>query len=198
MPLSTHWATPEDFAALFRYFWHRDFPTNNVAVGARRADWTIHIGLVVRTIGDLMGLTTRFERGGRKDAIIRSREGDEIAVEWEWDGVRGNELGKLKDHKVWAPTEFKPKSLRFATLVSYSESSDFEASREYVGNKWQGAECPLLLILITYGFTKKFRTRRDFKEMSFLLYGPSGVQDLGSVPAAPWNLESTRWPIQLA
>ena len=197
MPLPIQWSTPDDFANLFKYFWHRDFPTDNVSVGARRADWTMHIGLVVRSIGDLMGLTTRFERGGRKDAIIRSREGDEIAVEWEWDGVRGNELGKLKNHRAWAPPQFKPKCLRFATLVSYAESSDFEASCEYVGNKWEGANCPLLLILVTYERTKKFRTRRDFKEMSFFVYGPNAVQDLGSVPAAPWNLEGTVWPIQL-
>ena len=100
-----------------------------MSVGARRADWTIHIGLVVRSIGDLMGLVTR---GGRKDAILRSREGDEIAVEWEWNGVYENELRKLKAHKPWAPVEFRPKSLRFAALVSYAESSDREASLEHV------------------------------------------------------------------
>ena len=103
-----------------------------MSVGARRADWTIHIGLVVRSIGDLMGLMTRFERGGRKDAILRSREGDEIAVEWEWNGVYENELRKLKAHKPLAPVEFRPKSLRVAELVSYAESSDREASLEHV------------------------------------------------------------------
>ena len=125
MPLPNKWGTPDDFATLFKYFWHRDFPTNNISVGARRVDWTIHIGLIVRSIGDLMGLATRFERGGRKDALLRSREGDEIAVEWEWDGVQGNELKKLKNHKTWAPPEYRPKKLRFATLVSYAESPDF-------------------------------------------------------------------------
>ncbi len=144
-----------------------------------------------------MGLTTRFERGGRKDAVLRSREGDEIAVEWEWDGVRGNELGKLKNHNTWAPSEYKPKRLRFASLVSYAESPDFLSSKAYVGKLWEGAQYPLLLILVTFDFTKKFRTRRDFKDMNFFVYGPNGVQDLGSVPAAPWNLEGTRWPIQL-
>jgi hypothetical protein len=50
-----------------------------------------------------MGLVTRFESGKRKDAVLRSAEGDEIAIEWEWGGVFGkaNELKKLKDHKVW-------------------------------------------------------------------------------------------------
>lgn len=130
--------------------------------------------------------------------MLRSREGDEIAVEWEWDGVRGNELGKLKGHRTWAPPEYKPKLLRFAALVSYAESPDFLSSREHVGKMWEGAQYPLLLILVTYDFTKKFRTRRDFKDISFFVYRANEVQDLGSVPAAPWNLEGTRWPIQLA
>ena len=99
MPLPSQWATPEDFATLFQYFWHRDFPLGQGAVGAKRADWTMHIGVVVRNIGDLIGLHTRYERGGRKDAILRSDEGDEIAIEWEWGGVWGNELDKLREHK---------------------------------------------------------------------------------------------------
>jgi hypothetical protein len=197
MPLPSQWSTPDDFAALFKYFWHRDFPTNNVSVGARRVDWTIHIGLIVRSIGDLMGLATRFERGGRKDAVLRSREGDEIAIEWEWNDVYGNELAKLKKHKPWSPPEIQAKSLRFAVFVSYAKSSDFEASREFVGKLWEGADWPLLLILVTYDFTKKFRTRRDFKDLNLFVYGPNGTRDLGSIPAAPWNLEATRWPIQL-
>ena len=197
MPLPIEWSTPMDFAALFKYFWHRDFPTNNLSVGARRADWTIHIGIVVRAIANLMGLATRFERGGRKDAILRSREGDEVAIEWEWDSVFGNELKKLKTHNSWAPVEFKPKSLRFATLISYSESSRFEDSCQHAEKTWEGTPFPLLLILVTYDPTKKFRTRRDFKEMHFLVYGPDGRHDLGTVPAVPWNLEGTRWPIQL-
>ena len=103
MSVEESWASVEDFATLFQYFWHRDFPMDaKKAIGAGRADWTIHIGIVVRNIADLMGLVTRFERGGRKDAILRSTEGDEIAIEWEWDGVWGNELEKLKHHKVWS------------------------------------------------------------------------------------------------
>lgn len=39
-------------------------------------------GVIVRNIADLTGLITRFESGGRKDAFLRSFDGDEIAVEW--------------------------------------------------------------------------------------------------------------------
>lgn len=104
MPLPQDWASPEDFETLFQYFWHRDFPIGEgpLAVGARRSDWTIHTGLVVRNIADLMGLWARFESGRRTDAVLRSGEGDAIAIEWEWQGVWGqNELQKLKDFRVW-------------------------------------------------------------------------------------------------
>jgi len=83
LPPPYQWGRQEDFATLFKYFWHRDFPMGERAIGARRADWTIHIGVIVRNIGDLLGLATRFERGGRKDAVLRSLDGDEVAVEWE-------------------------------------------------------------------------------------------------------------------
>lgn len=83
MPLPNQWARAEDFATLFQYFWHRDFPMDRIAVSAKRADWTMHIGVTVRSIGDLMGLATRFERGGKKDTLLRSRDGDEIGLEYE-------------------------------------------------------------------------------------------------------------------
>ena len=91
MPIPKEWATPEDFATLFHYLWTRNFPIGPDAPGARRADWTTHIEVTVRQIGDLTGLTTRFETRGRSDGVLRSADGDEIAMEWEWDGVRGNE-----------------------------------------------------------------------------------------------------------
>ena len=75
MSLPEKWAIPEDFATLFQYFWYRDFPIDEVSTGAKRTDWTIRIGIIVRSIADLMGLVTRFERGGRKDAVLRSAEG---------------------------------------------------------------------------------------------------------------------------
>ena len=101
MRLSADWASPQDFATLFQYLWYRDFPIDEIARGGKRSDWTIHVGIVVRNVADLMGLATRFESGGRKDAILRSMAGDEIAIEWEWEGVWGaNEITKLREHLV--------------------------------------------------------------------------------------------------
>jgi hypothetical protein len=39
----------------------------------------LSVGVVVRNIGDLMGLRTRFERGGRKDAVLR------VVNQHKWD-----------------------------------------------------------------------------------------------------------------
>lgn len=123
MPIPPTWAQPEDFATLFQYLWHRDFPLGQGAVGARRADWTIHIGLVVRSIGDLTGLVTRFETGGRKDAVLRSADGDEIAIEWEWgEGWQQSELPKLRDHNPFNPSKQGNKLLKYGVLVAYCET----------------------------------------------------------------------------
>ncbi len=66
MSLGEKWASPEDFATLFQYFWYRDFPIDQVSTGAKRADWTIHIGVVVRNVADLMGLVWEVS-GTRRD-----------------------------------------------------------------------------------------------------------------------------------
>ena len=175
MPLPDQWGQPEDFATLFKYFWHRDFPMGESAIGARRADWTIHIGIVVRSIGDLLGLATRFESGGRKDAILRSLEGDEIAVEWEWQGIWGqNELKKLREHKVWSRSKDSNKSLRYGVLITYTHTPNIPRVYERVSSEWTGARWPLLLVLIDLEETKKFRMGKDFKNIHFSVFNSAG------------------------
>ena len=197
MPLPSQWGKPEDFATLFQYFWHRDFPMDRTAVGARRADWTMHIGVIVRSIGDMMGLATRFERGGRKDAVLRSREGDEFAVEWEWDGVKGNELGKLKKHHAWRAAGEGNRLLKYGVLISYANTRETSTTYRHVQTEWEGACWPLLLILITFQESKEFRMGRDFQSMECSVFDKDGRRHLRSAPASPWNLESTRWPDEL-
>ncbi len=190
MPLPQHWAKPEDFAVLFQYFWHRDFPIDQeIAVGALRIDWTIHVGIIARSIADLMGLVARFERGGRKDAVLRSIDGDEIAIEWEWEGIEGNELEKLKAHVAWP----KGKELKYAVLITYSYTNNIESDYERVKEYWENAKWPLLLILIDSEQSKKFTAGRDFKNIGFyLLHKGKGVL-LRNIPAVPWDIESSRW-----
>ena len=196
MRLPRDWAGPQDFATLFQYLWHRDFPIDPQATGARRADWTIHIGVVVRGIADLMGLVTRFERGGRKDAILRSTEGDEVAVEWEWGGVWGNnnEVEKLKGHKVWRPKHVEVRPLAYGVLITYTHEANVARVQENVSKRWAGANWPLLLILIVVEESKRFSSGKDFKRMRSTLFNESGeVEALRESPATPWGVPGSRW-----
>lgn len=202
MSVPPSWGTPEDFATLFQYVWHRDFPMGPGALGARRVDWTIHIGVAVRTIADLMGFVTRFERGGRKDAILRSANGDEIAIEWEWDGVAGNELQKLREHDVWSfpnvAAENPDRLLRYAVLISYVRQSNIQKRRDEISCKWQGARWPLLLILVDIERrSRKYRSGREFGSLNMFLFDRAGVpQSLRKAPAYPWAIEQSRWAAQ--
>lgn len=197
MPLAAQWAIPEDFATLFQYFWHRDFPIDQRATGARRTDWTIHIGVVVRSLADLMGLVTRFERGGRKDAVLRSTEGDEIAIEWEWGGVWGNELEKLKHHKVWSSDKGIERLLKYAVLITYTHTPNIQKVYNRVMNEWEGAPWPLLLILIDLEESNKFSSGKEFKNIQMSVFDSSGQRIFRVVPAFPWNVESSRWYLQM-
>jgi len=200
MPLDEKWATIEDFATLFQYFWYRDFPIDQRAIGAKRSDWTIHTGIVVRNIADLMGFVTRFESGKRKDAILRSAEGDEIAIEWEWGGVFGkaNELQKLRDHNVRPKGKEK---LKYAVLITYTHTPHIQEVYKLTKAKWEekeGARWPLLLILIDVIRVPKsqFSMGREFKNIHMSLFnkGKEPVQ-LRSAPAFPWGVPETRLSI---
>lgn len=193
MPLPVQWATSEDFATLFQYFWHRDFPIDEMSTGAKRTDWTIHIGVIVRNIADLMGMVTRFECGGRKDAVLRSFDGDEIAVEWEWGGVWGNELEKLKHHKVWSKDKNIERPLKYAVLITYTHTPNITKVYAHVTQSWQDAKWPLLLILIDVEKSKKFSTGKEFKNIQMSVFDPSGRKELRTALALPWRVEGSRW-----
>ena len=188
------WASVEDFATLFQYFWYRDFPMDaKKAVGAGRVDWTIHIGVVVRNIADLMGLVTRFERGGRKDAILRSTEGDEIAIEWEWGGVWGNELEKLKLHRVWSKEEDSKRLLKYAVLITYTHTYNIDRVYERVLTEWKGVPCPLLLILIDVEKSNKFFAGVKFENIQMSMFDKGECRGLRSAFAFSWRVPKTRW-----
>ena len=193
MSLNAKWASSEDFATLFQYFWHRDFPIDRLAVGAKRTDWTIHIGIVVRNIADLMGLVTRFERRSRKDAVLRGVAGDEIAVEGEWGGVWGNELDKLKNHEVWSKDKNSKRPLKYAVLVTYTHTPNIEKVYKHVLAKWTGAKWPLLLILIDLEESTEFSSHKRFKNVQMSVFDENGRQGLRTAPAFPWEVSGTRW-----
>jgi hypothetical protein len=196
MPLPTNWATPEDFATLFQYFWHKDFPIDPLSPGAKRTDWTIHIGIIVRSIADLIGLVARFEAGSRKDAVLRSKEGDEIAIEWEWQGVWGNELEKLRTHKGWSPIKGITKPLKYGVLISYAHTSNINKDCKHIEEQWGTAPWPLLLILVDTEKTKKYRSGREFKNIQMFIFDKDGYRKIREAPAIPWHVERTRWFIE--
>jgi len=193
---STDWASPQDFAALFQYSWYRDFPIDYVAKGGRRTDWTIHIGIVVRHVSDLMGFVTRFESGGRKDAVLRSTAGDEIAIEWEWEGVWGaNELKKLREHRVWnnGPEQSSQRPLKYAVFVTYTHTPNIQRVLDHVSAEWKGARWPLLLILIDLEESPGYGAGKEFKHLQMFLFNANGRTKLRRAPAFPWSVEGTRW-----
>jgi len=197
--LPDYWANPEDFAALFQYLWHRDLPIDLKSTGAKRIDWTIHIGIIVRSIGDLTGFVTRFEKGGRKDAIFKSVAGDEVAIEWEWEGIKGqNELKKLKEHKVWGRDGYDHMLLKYGVLVTYVETNELKTTLADTSEYWKDASWPLLLILIASEKSKKLASRRDFTNMQMYLFESNGeYRLLRDVPAMPWKVDCSRWQFQL-
>lgn len=198
MALPIGWATLEDFATLFQYFWHRDFPIDRMATGAKRADWTIHIGVVVRNIADLMGLVTRFEKGSRKDALLRSTECDEVAIEWEWGGVWGNELEKLKNHRVWRRDKGSGQLLRYAVFITYTHTPNIGKVHDHVSEKWKDAPWPLLLILIDLEESRRFSSGKEFRNVHMSVFDSSGCSSLRDAPAFPWNVKGTRWCLRVS
>jgi hypothetical protein len=190
MILNEKWATPEDFATLFQYCWYRDFPIDQLSPGARRVDWTIHIGVVVRNVADLMGFVTRFESGGRKDAVLRSRDGDEFTIEWEWGGVWGNELGKLK-----SPRKNYKKEPKCAVFITYTHTPNMGKVYSHVSKNWEGAKWPLLLILIDVIDVPKSRllAGAKFQNIQMSIFDSNGRRELRTTPAYPWKVSGTRW-----
>jgi hypothetical protein len=196
MALDEKWATPEDFATLFQYFWYHDFPIDQKAIGAHRADWTIHIGIVVRNVADLMGLVTRFEHGGRTDAVLRSTDGDEIALEWEWGGVWYNEIKKLREHKIWSTNKTSERLLKYAVLITYTHTPNIEGVYKHVEEKWAGAKWPLLLVLIDVRKVAKatLSIGKEFQDIQTSIFDGNGRRKLlRKAPARPWKVDCTRW-----
>ena len=191
--LKENWASLEDFATLFQYFWHRDFPMDQKSTGARRSDWTIHTGVVVRGIADLLGFVTRFESGKRKDAVIRNTEQDIIALEWEWGGVWGNELKKLRLHRVWSMDKSSERLLKYAVLITYTHTPNIEKVYNHVMKEWEGAQWPLLLILIDLEESRKYFSHKEFENIQMSVFHGGKRRDLRSAPAFPWKVYGTRW-----
>jgi hypothetical protein len=188
------WASIEDFATLFQYFWYRDFPMDPISTGARRSDWTIHIGLVVRQIADLIGFVARFESGKRKDAVIKNTEQDIIALEWEWDEKWGNEIDKLKKaHRIWSEDKNNNRLLKYAVFITYRPANEIADFYKKVLDEWKESSFPLLLILFEEEQSTEFYSGREFKDLFISKVYKGERQELRSSPALRWKVPKTRW-----
>jgi len=144
-----------------------------------------------------MGLVTRFEAGGRKDAILRSTDGDEVAIEWEWEGVWGDELDKLKHHKIWPKDKER---LKYAVLITYTHPPNIQKVYNHVMGKWEGAQWPLLLILIDHIESKKYPMGIEFKNIQMSIFSEGEKverRELRSAPAFPWEVAGTPWSYEM-
>jgi len=195
--LEGKWATMEDFATLFQYLWYQDFPISRQGtIGARQADWTKHIDRVIGNIANLTGFVVRFEAGGRTDAILRSTDGNEVAVEWEWGGGWNEELNKLKEHKkLWRKDK---EGLKYAVLITYTD--DIKNYCEQTEGIWKDPQWPLLLILVKEEKVskKKLSSGREFEEIRMYRFEKNKPEELiRAAKALPWEVAGTRWSYEI-
>ena len=179
-----------DFATIFAHTWYRDFPILEALVPkAQRADWTIHLGIAVRSAAELMGLFSHFESGGRTDAILRDADGKPLAaIEWEWTRLhrQPNELKKLT--RKCGEKEYA--DLRFVSLIGYSRENEAEADVADVARQWESIPIPLLLTVIHFRW--KMRHRR-FTRLHLYEVRDGNATLLREQPAYPWEVPGSRW-----
>jgi len=179
-----------DFIALFNAFWYRDFPlTKDYKDFGERAEWTIHIGVCVRSCADLLGLFTYFEAGGRTDAIIKDNQQNEIAhIEWEWwEPASGkvNEIKKLSNSH---------ENAEFSVLISYSQIKDLDKNIKSIELQWEQVSKPLVVILITF---ERENNKRLFYELKTYIVKNGKAKNVRTQPALPWDVGGTRWELAL-
>lgn len=172
-----------DFITLFNCLWYRDFPVSEVHAIAGRADWTIHLGLVVRQCATLLGARALFEQGGRTDAVIRYSDTDTLSfVEWEWTRAH-TEINKFT--KLLKKTD----SAVFQTFIGYSRVTDLKVTIEQISKRWQTANKPLIAFLITYEISGR---KRRFKELQTYMFAKSKYKKIRSQPALPWEVNQAK------
>lgn len=168
-----------DFITLFNCLWYRDFPVNEQNDLAGRADWTIHLGLVVRQCATLLGARALFEQGGRTDAVIRYSNGDTLSyVEWEWKRAHTdiNEIDKLIK---------RCESTVFQTFIGYTEESELQTTLNKINDLWADAQKPLIFFAVT--FERNGKSRR-FLELTTYFFAKGKRRKIRTQPALPWEI----------
>lgn len=179
--------TTEEFATLFSCLWYRDFPLDGYhRDGGFTSDWTIHTGIVIRKVSDLLGIFTHFESGGRCDAVLRDNNNNPVVfAEWEWQSpaeVEINEISKLRDISA------KERPV-FCFLLTYTPENCVEKVLTNAKKEWGTNERIIIFGLITYTGSP-YRTFRRLK--IYMLEGGT-LTLLKDQPALPWEVEGSKW-----
>lgn len=178
--------TLQDFVTLFNAFWYRDFPLSETYKPlSNRAGWTAHIGSVVKSAADLLGLFTYFESGTRTDAIIRdNRERDIVHLEWEWWQPSSDKVNEIQ--KLYAAR----KNAEFSVFFSYSGRTETPKNLKAIARQWKKSTHPLLVLLVTF---ERKNGRRWFYELETFIFQNGDCKQVRSQPALPWDVKGTRW-----
>lgn len=173
-----------DFVTLFNYLWYKDFPVDESDWPTSRANWTIHMGLVIRQCASLLRVKALFESGGRTDAVLRYDEKKVLTfVEWEWKRAHTdiNEITKLRSTAELAV---------FQTFIGYSRAEDVAEALKGALHTWGDAECPLIYFLITYDVVKG---HRQFKDLVTYQFTKNRYKKIRSQPALPWLINRNKF-----
>jgi hypothetical protein len=173
-----------DFVTLFNYLWYKDFPVDKNNGLAKRANWTIHMGLVIRQCASLLQARALFESGGRTDAVVQYSDEEILTfVEWEWSRAHTdiNEIKKLRG---------KASQAAFQTFIGYSRIDDIQAALDQTLHTWVDAESPLIYFLITYDVEKG---SRHFKDLVTYQFTKNRYKKIRSQPALPWMVNRKKF-----
>lgn len=173
-----------DFVTLFNYLWYKDFPVDQSDWPTSRANWTIHMGLVVRQCAGLLGAKALFESGGRTDAVVQYADKKVLTfVEWEWKRAHTdiNEIAKLRS---------KANLAAFQTFIGYSRVEDVAAALDGTLHTWVDADSPLIYFLITYDVVKG---SRQFKDLVTYQFTKNRYKKIRSQPALPWMINRNKF-----
>ncbi|HLD68440.1 MAG TPA: hypothetical protein VJA19_20665 [Pseudomonas sp.] len=173
-----------DFITLFNCFWYRDFPVYEGEY-INRANWTIHLGLVVRQCATLLGARAYFEQGGRTDAVLKYQDGKTLSnVEWEWIEAHKDKVQELDKLLV------KNDDTEFSTFISYSTPSNLDSTLGKASAKWAQANKPLIFFLITFS---RSGGNRHFDQLLTYVFWKGKYKKVRSQPALPWDINRAKF-----
>ncbi|WP_052676485.1 hypothetical protein [Pseudomonas sp. 2(2015)] len=168
----------QDFMTLFNCHWYKDFP---VVTGqyTNPANWTAHVGFVVRECGSLLGARTLYEKNGRLDAVMSYPNGQVVSnIEWEWIEAQKDTVNEIR--KLHAR---KDQPL-FSTFISYCNAAALESVLEKAQSEWQQADESLLLFIVTF---EKDSGDRWFKHLNSYRLSGTRLDLVRTQPALSWE-----------